>query len=138
MEAKHTVSADVRDYVRREYIQPARRRGDVTVRIVAGEVHKALRLTNRVPTVCDALASGKFLEQNDLTIEQREGPPSGRSTTVTFVYRLKPEHHTETPQDARAPFLRLRGIAKDVFQSLGGGETFIQKERERFYHKQRH
>jgi hypothetical protein len=134
---KHTISEDVRDYVRREYIQPARRRGDVTVRIVAGEVHKALRLSNRVPTVCEALASGKFLEQNDLAIEQREGPPSGRSTTVTFVYRLKPERHSDTPHDPRAPFLRLRGIAKDVFQSLGGGEAFIQKERERFYRKPR-
>jgi hypothetical protein len=31
------------------------------------------------------------------------------------------------------PFLKLRGIAKEVFNSLGGGEAFIQKERERFH-----
>jgi hypothetical protein len=136
--AERAISEDVREYVRREYIQPARRRGDLTVRIVAGEVHKALRLTNRVPTVCDALASGKFLEQNNLAIEHREGPPSGRSTTVTFVYRLKPEGRAEAPEDKRTPFLRLRGIAKDLFQSLGGGEAFIQRERERFYNKPRH
>jgi hypothetical protein len=30
-------------------------------------------------------------------------------------------------------FLRLRGIAKEVFRSLGGGEAFIRRERENFY-----
>jgi len=30
------------------------------------------------------------------------------------------------------PFLELRGIAKDLFQELGGGEAFIRNERENF------
>jgi hypothetical protein len=30
------------------------------------------------------------------------------------------------------PFLKLRGIAKDSFKSLGGGEEFLRKEREQF------
>jgi hypothetical protein len=34
---------------------------------------------------------------------------------------------------AESLFLQLRGIAKEVFQSLGGGEAFIRKEREQFY-----
>ena len=36
-------------------------------------------------------------------------------------------------ETAGSLFLQLRGIAKDVFQSLGGGEAFIRKEREDFY-----
>ena len=119
-------------YVRREYVEPARRRGDVTIRIVAGEVHRALNLTNRVPSVCDALASRKFLEENGLAVESREGPPSGRSTTVTFVYRLKPGR-TPAPKDVQVSFPALGGIAKEVFQSLSGGEAFIRRERNRFY-----
>jgi hypothetical protein len=45
----------VREYARREYIDPARSRRQSTVRVVAGEVQKAVRLTNRVPLVCQAL-----------------------------------------------------------------------------------
>jgi len=126
------LSESVRKYVRREYVEPARRRGDVRIRIVAGEVHKALNLANRVPSVCDALASRKFLEENGLAVESREGPPSGRSTTVTFEYSLKPGR-TPPPKDAQGSFLALGGIAKEIFQSLGGGEAFIRRERNRFY-----
>ena len=119
-------------YVRREYVEPARRRGDVTIRIVAGEVHRALNLANRVPSVCDALASRKFLEENGLALESREGAPYGRSDTVAFVYRITPGR-TPPPKDVQVSFLALGGIAKEVFQSLGGGEAFIRRERNRFY-----
>jgi hypothetical protein len=33
---------------------------------------------------------------------------------------------------AASSFLALRGIAKEVFSSLGGGETFIRAERGQF------
>jgi hypothetical protein len=55
------------------------------------------------------------------------------STTVTFTYRLLDKAGKTSRQAAEWPFLRLRGIGKDVFQSLGGGEAFIRKEREQFY-----
>jgi hypothetical protein len=37
----------------------------------------------------------------------------------------------ETPVEP--PLSRCRGIAKEVFHALGGGEAFIRGERERFY-----
>ena len=123
----------VREHARREYVEPARRRRDPTVRIVAGEVQKAVRLSNRVALVCQALKSHKFLDENHLVLEKWDGPPSGMSTTVTFTYRLLDEAGQTSSQPAEWPFLRLRGIGKDVFQSLGGGEAFIRKEREQFY-----
>ena len=119
----------VRDYALHEIIEPARRRGDKIVRIVAGDVHKALGFTNRAPLVCRTLASKSFLEQNHLRLVSREGPPSGLSTRAVFTYRLDEDSAT----DGRlAAFLRYRGIAKEVFQSLGGGEAFIKSEREEF------
>jgi hypothetical protein len=122
----------VREYAQREYIEPARKRGDITVRIVAGEVHKALRLQNRVPQVCNALRSRKFLEENHLALVVAEdGPPSGMSTTMTFTYRLV-DGGKEQPKQTD-PLLRLWGIGKEVFESLGGGEAFIRSERENFY-----
>jgi 5-methylcytosine-specific restriction protein B len=131
METSH---ADrVREHARREYIEPAKHRRESTIRIVAGDVQKALRLSNRVPLVCQALKSHKFLNENHLVLEKWEGPPSGMSTTVVFTYRLLDDASQTSSESAESMFLALRGIAKDVFQSLGGGEAFIRKEREEFY-----
>jgi hypothetical protein len=120
----------VREYAGREYIGPARQRGDITVRIVAGDVHNALKLHNRVPQVCDALGSGKFLEENELALLNKDGPKM--STTTTFTYRLL-NGSKQRPKPEADRFLRMYGIGKEVFESLGGGEAFIRSERENFY-----
>ena len=120
----------VRDYVRREYVEPARRRGDSTVQIVAGKILKGLRFnTGRAPLVCSALKTRKFLAENKLVLERAEGPRKMQATTVTYTYRL-----TDGGQSSSAsPFLQLRGAAKHVFGKLGGGEAFLRKERAQFY-----
>jgi len=124
----------VREYARREYIEPARVRRQSTVRVVAGEVQKAVRLTNRVPLVCQALKSQKFLTENHLILEKWEGPPSGMSTTVTFTYRILDDAGQQpSAQPEVWPFQKLRGVAKEVFRSFGGGEAFLRKEREQFH-----
>src|SRR5215471_18357295 len=128
-------SNKVRDYVRREFIEPARGRKQSTVTVVVGDVHKALGFNQRVPLVCQALSGKKFLEENHLTLEKREGPKSGFGTRVTFTYRLaEGDRWTQRPGPAsRSSFVALRGIARDLFRDLGGGEAFIRKERESFY-----
>jgi len=129
---KGTSAADqVRQYARRHYIEPARKRHESVVRIVAGDVYKALHLQGRVPSVCQALGGSKFLMENRLTLEKRDGPPSGQSTTVVFTYRLMDDTPKQSPADES--LLDLWGIGKEVFESLGGAEAFIRRERERFY-----
>jgi hypothetical protein len=123
----------IRELARMEYIEPARARHESIVRIVAGNVQKAARLSNRVPLVCQALKSSKFLDENHLVLEKWEGPPSGLSTTVTFTYRLLDEGQNAPRPHTEWPFMKLRGLAKGVFKSLGGGEAFIRQERERFH-----
>ncbi len=127
-----TSSANVvRNYVRKQYIEPARRKGEHRVQIVAGDVHRALRLKNRVPNVCNALTSKTLLRENGLAIERQEGPPSGMSTRTTYTYILL---DTPSSQGAKAgTFDELRGLLKDAFRSLGGGEAFLRKERSSFY-----
>jgi len=120
----------VRDYASRQYIDTARRRGESVVQIVAGDVHKALGFSNRIAVVCNALASKSFLQENKVVLESRVGPPSLVSTTVRFTYRLLRENG-DAPSSP-SPFLGLRGIAKQVFQALGGGEAFIRAERDQF------
>jgi hypothetical protein len=90
-----------------------------------------LGLHNRSPQVCSALSSGKFLEENHLALVNKEGPPGGMSTTVTFTYRLL--EGRDTPSQKPDPLARFWGIGKEVFESLGGGEAFIRSERENFY-----
>jgi len=120
----------IRDYVRRTYIEPARQRQEDTVRIVAGDVAKALHLQRNLPNVCQALGGKKFQTENDITLIECVAPPSGQSNTVTFVYdvgRRKPEN------SRYAGLLALRGIGKEVFAALGGGEEYLRRERENFY-----
>ena len=120
----------VRQHAAEEYIGTARRRGDRTVSINVGTVHRSLALHNRVPLVCAALGSKKFLTENHLRLISKTGPPSGQSTTVTYTYEFVDPHQKQAA--ANDAFLALRGIAKDIFASLGGGETFIRRERAEF------
>jgi hypothetical protein len=128
---KASLTDQIRDHARRQYIEAARRRRERVVQIVAGDVHKALGLSNRVPVVCNALSSKAFLEDNRIALESREGPPSGLSTTVKFTYRFLGET-SQAAKGSPSPFFGLRGAAKQVFQALGGGEAFIRAERDQF------
>jgi hypothetical protein len=119
----------VRNYVTDSFIKPAQKRGERTVLVNVGAVHKALKLQNRVPLVCAALKSRKFLDEEGLRILATSGPPSGQSTTVTFTYEIVA---TEGRLRAANPLIGLRGVAKEVFRKLGGGERFISSERSKF------
>jgi hypothetical protein len=91
-----------------------------------------LKLSQRIPLVCAALRSERFLVSNDLELEKLEGPPSKRGPRVTITYRLKERH--ESPKDVRlAAIDSIYGIGAEVFASLGGGEAFIRTERESFF-----
>ena len=127
-------SADaIRSYVHREYIAPARRKGLQSVRIVAGDVHRALKLKNRVPNVCNALTSKSFLQQNHLAIEEESGPPSGMGTRMTYTYRLLDDKQPHGAATETLAFDKLRGLLKEALHSLGGGEAFLRRQRKGFY-----
>ena len=113
----------IRAYARQNYIEPARRRGEKRVTIVAGDIVRALGLVNRTPNVCSALRSKTFLSESNAHLEEVEGPRSGNSTTVKFTYEL------DEPSKKGASFEDLRGIGKETFARLGGAEHFIKEER---------
>ena len=128
-----TTAERVRNYAAQRYIEPARRRGETTVQIIAGEIHKALHLQNVMPNVCQALKGPKFLKEQGLVIESVEGPPSGAGSKLKITYRLNGAQDQATRASEDLPLLRLWGIGKEVFKSLGGAEAFIRSERENFY-----
>jgi hypothetical protein len=118
----------VRDHVVQKFVKTARQQGKKTTTVNVGEVHKTLGLHNRVPLVCVALRSKRFLAEQGLRIISMTGPPSGQSTTVTYTYEIL---GTGT-QPSSNPLIGLRGIAKEIFRKLGGGEHFIRSERSKF------
>jgi hypothetical protein len=118
----------VRQYVVKEYIRPARVRGERMVSVTAGDVHKALGLKNRIALVCTALRATRFQSENHLRLKDVSGPPSGMSTTVKFTYEIVPG---ETGGESQPhPFWALRGIAKGMFEKPGEWEESIRKDRE--------
>ena len=119
----------VREYAQETYISPARRRREKKVTINVGQVQKGVGLRNRVSLVCQALKSEKFLRAHGLKLISESGPPSGQSTTVTYTYEFI-DRDEEPP--AVDPWEALRGIGKEVFAALGGGEAFLRRERAEF------
>ena len=77
----------VRDHVKRKYIDPAKKDGKETLSIRAGDIHKELGFSRRIPVVCSALRSRKFLRNCGIELTYVGGPDN--STTTTFTYRLK-------------------------------------------------
>lgn len=128
-------SADsIRQHASQKYVSPARRQPHKTFCINVGGVHKELGLQNRIPAVCSALTSRKFLTENQLSLISRTGPPSGKSTTVTYTYEFLPrQKEAGAPQERQDAWNRLRGALKDVFAELGGGENYLRNERANFY-----
>jgi len=132
-----TTAEAIRMYAQKEYIEPARRNGSRRVRITAGDVHRGMRLKNRVPNVCSALSSRMFLEKNGLVIEEVSGPPSGMGTRVAYTYLLAEDKESVGQTDAGSNFGQLRGLLKEDLHSLRGGEAYLRRERERFYQPDR-
>jgi len=124
-----------RDYANRHYVEPARRSGEKTVRIRSGDVVNGLRLKNQTPNVCSALETEKFQRQYGLKlIDKQTSAPKGTSTTVIFTYRILDAAAKRGDSSThRITFADLRGIGKKTFKALGGGETFLRRERENFY-----
>lgn len=126
----------VRRSAAQQYIEPARSRGETIVKIHSGTFGKSLverRVLppNRFPIICNALGSNKFQKENRVTLLDVQGPPSGKSSTVTYVYRLEPAPRAQ--QDAEGNdslFMQMRGVLKKTYKKLGGAESFHHSERE--------
>ncbi len=117
----------IREHASRKIFQ-ARAKGLCEATIVAGDIVREMHLNNRVPAVCSALVSKKFLEANHVSLESQEGPPKGVSTTMKYTYRFA-ECISATSRSATR-FSSLRGAGRSTFELEGGGEVFLRQERE--------
>ena len=76
----------VRDHVLKNYIEPARNAKAASVKVRAGDVHRALNDRARLPLVCSALTAISFRRAHNSRLLKVEGP--GKSTTTTFTFGL--------------------------------------------------
>jgi hypothetical protein len=126
------IDADrIRRHARERYVLPARQRKQERFSINAGNVVRELKIPGRAPAVCSALKTRRFLESNCLRLVGARGPKSGQSTTVTYTYEFLEENRSSPEHDDS--WKQLRGMLKDVFADLGGGEAYLRAERGAFY-----
>jgi hypothetical protein len=138
----------VRDLAVEKYVQPALHAGKTGFSVPVRELHTELVARGfppaNVPQICSALQTRSFLRENGLEIEAIEGPPSKRSTTVVFRYRVaKPpanmgvssssfdaeltRKEKEDPSDRAVRLTeKLRGLLKEELAEYGGGEAFLR------------
>ena len=77
----------VRNHIKRKYIDPAKKNGKKSLSIRAGDIHKELGFSRRIPVVCSALRSRKLQKNCGIQLTYVGGP--NNSTTTTFTYRLE-------------------------------------------------
>lgn len=140
----------IRAYLRLHYMEPARQRGETMVTLMAGDIHKELGLSNRVPNVCQVMESKILEREAGVKVSSKQGPPSGRGTTFTVTYAVEPASaRLEAKAAASAPasgqavepaqseglrlFYELRGVLKEAYAEVGGGEAWLRNERANHY-----
>ncbi len=96
------IQADrIRQHALTRHVEPARRAGQDTVTITAGDASREMGLDNRVPAVCSALGSQKFQDCAGVQLLERRGP--WQSTTTEFIFAIGDKAEQE-----RAPLSRPR------------------------------
>ena len=79
-----TQADEIRAFVFQHYIVPAHNAGNRTVRIRAGDVHKQMKFSDKMPAVCGAIGAIKFEDQYKVKQVDRVGPTNGANVFFTF------------------------------------------------------
>lgn len=91
----------IRQFVLDNWVVPARSGGLDKVTVRAGDVHRAMRLTNALPAVCSAIGSKKFEELAFVNLAERGGPTNGAN--VYFRFSLIARSPSEQPALSARP-----------------------------------
>jgi len=89
----------IRDHVQHRYVDPARQRGAESFTVVAGEVHRDMKLANRMPAVCGALRSKALQSGCRVSLVRWSGPDQGSTAEATFKLLAVPDDSAVVPSD---------------------------------------
>jgi len=79
-----SLADQIREFAFAKYIAPARARGETKVSIRAGDMHSQMNLSCRLPAVCGALGTNKFVSMYNIERLSIEGPIPGANAVFTF------------------------------------------------------
>ncbi len=83
-----TLADQIRDFVWTEIIGPIRKKNPpltARVKILSGDIVRAMRLHQRTPAVCGVSDARIFQNQHSIKLLQRTGPTHGMTATWTFL-----------------------------------------------------
>ena len=80
-----TLPDRIRQHVLIHHVAPARDAGENVVSVRAGDVGREMGLQDRVPAICSALRSGKFLDLAGVGMTGEPGQPDGAATTFEYL-----------------------------------------------------
>jgi hypothetical protein len=83
-----SLADEIREFLVRQYVMPAREQGHSTIEIRAGDVHRDMQLVSQMPSVCAALDAKKFARALGLELIDRQGP--SRGANVFFRFHVLP------------------------------------------------
>ena len=81
-----SLADEIREFVENQYIIPARKEDRATVTVNTGDIHQKMGLHNRLPAVCEAIRSKKFLHSCGITLSVWSGPAQGASVNATYKF----------------------------------------------------
>jgi hypothetical protein len=112
-----TLADRIRRFAFENYLAPMRGAPGAEIRIRAGDVHKGMQLSGRMPAVCGALDSIIFRREFGLELVRRTGPPQGAN--VEFVFQFTEPKTAPVAQGTPSPQAKLRFTLR--------GKTFEKK-----------
>jgi hypothetical protein len=74
----------IRKFALLRYVAPAKAQGRTEILLRAGDIHRAMGLSNAMPAVCSAIGSNKFSELASINAVERTGPVSGANAYFRF------------------------------------------------------
>jgi hypothetical protein len=116
-----TLAERIRRFAFENFVAPMGDASGGQFRIRAGDVHRGMRLSGRMPAVCGALDSMIFRREYGLELVRRTGPVQGAN--VEFVFQLAEPKTASVNKGTASPNVKLRFTLR--------GKTF-EKERHDF------
>ena len=77
-----TTANDIRNYIKR-ILEEQKKKGNTECILVSGDIHRSMKLSNQMPTICNAMY--QLMKPLD---EILHTTPSGKSSTIKIGYKL--------------------------------------------------
>ena len=97
----------IRKHITEQVVKPARIRGETSIEIISGDVHKSMGLQNALPAVCSVLEGAALAQLANMRLVERHSPIGSDKPSSTIRYQFALEGASVIAIDRNA-FDRLK------------------------------